>query len=112
MSSKLRLPALCAAVVTALLAQGSAASAQEQVTLRWLEWWEAEYGKEVMDTLTSRFKEQTGITVERMSQFFTQFGREWSGIMALNVVAWIPLVAAFIFLQRWVVEGLTAGAVK
>jgi multiple sugar transport system permease protein len=48
----------------------------------------------------------------RLSQFFTQFGRDWTGIMALNVLASIPLVAAFVFLQRWVVEGLTAGAVK
>lgn len=48
----------------------------------------------------------------RMSQFFSQFGRDWSGIMALNVLAAIPLVVAFIFVQRWVVAGLTAGAVK
>lgn len=48
----------------------------------------------------------------RMSQFFTQFGRDWSGIMALNVLASVPLIIVFIVLQRWVVSGLTAGAVK
>jgi multiple sugar transport system substrate-binding protein len=67
MSSTRRLPAtIGAALLSAFLLQGPAA-AQDQVTLRWLEWWEPEYGKEVMDTLTSRFKEQTGITVERTS---------------------------------------------
>jgi multiple sugar transport system permease protein len=48
----------------------------------------------------------------RMSQFFSQYGRDWSGIMALNVIAVIPLLIAFVWLQRWVVEGMTAGAVK
>ena len=48
----------------------------------------------------------------RMSQFFSQYGRDWNGIMALNVVASIPLLVAFVWLQRWVVEGMTAGAVK
>jgi multiple sugar transport system permease protein len=48
----------------------------------------------------------------RMSQFFTQYGRDWNDIMALNVIAMVPLVAGFIWLQRWVVEGMTAGAVK
>lgn len=48
----------------------------------------------------------------RISQFFTQFGRDWTGVMALNVVASVPLLVAFIFVQRWVIQGLTAGAVK
>lgn len=48
----------------------------------------------------------------RMSQFFSQYGRDWNGIMALNVVASIPLLVAFVWLQRWVVEGMTAGAVR
>jgi len=48
----------------------------------------------------------------RMSQFFSQYGRDWNGIMALNVMASIPLLVAFVWLQRWVVEGMTAGAVR
>lgn len=48
----------------------------------------------------------------RFSQFFGQYGRDWNNIMALNVIAMLPLLAAFIWLQRWVVEGMTAGAVK
>jgi multiple sugar transport system permease protein len=47
-----------------------------------------------------------------ISQFFGQFGRDWNEIMALNVMATIPLLVIFIFLQRWVVQGMTAGAVK
>jgi multiple sugar transport system permease protein len=48
----------------------------------------------------------------RMSQFFSQYGRDWNNIMALNVIALLPLLAVFIWLQRWVVNGMTAGAVK
>jgi multiple sugar transport system permease protein len=48
----------------------------------------------------------------RMSQFFTQFGRDWNGIMALNVIASVPLIVFFIFMQRWVISGMTGGAVK
>ncbi len=48
----------------------------------------------------------------RMSQFFSQYGRDWNNIMALNVIALLPLLAMFIWLQRWVVNGMTAGAVK
>jgi multiple sugar transport system permease protein len=47
-----------------------------------------------------------------ISLFFTQYGREWNSIMALNVIATLPLLLIFIFLQRWVVQGMTAGAVK
>lgn len=47
-----------------------------------------------------------------ISQFFTQYGRDWNSIMALNVVGMLPLLIIFILLQRWVVQGMTAGAVK
>jgi multiple sugar transport system permease protein len=47
-----------------------------------------------------------------ISLFFTQFGRDWNSIMALNVLTTLPLMVIFVLLQRWVVQGMTAGAVK
>jgi multiple sugar transport system permease protein len=41
-----------------------------------------------------------------------EFVTEWSMMMAFSVLASAPLVVAFIFLQRYVVLGMTAGAVK
>jgi multiple sugar transport system permease protein len=41
-----------------------------------------------------------------------EFVTEWSMMMAFSVLASAPLVVAFIFLQRYVVAGMTAGAVK
>lgn len=42
-----------------------AAQAAEPVTLHWLEWWDAEWGVDVLDGLTKQFEDKTGIKVER-----------------------------------------------
>jgi multiple sugar transport system permease protein len=47
-----------------------------------------------------------------IAEFFGQFGRDWGRIMALNTLGSLPLMVIFVFLQRWVVQGMTAGAVK
>jgi ABC-type glycerol-3-phosphate transport system permease component len=44
--------------------------------------------------------------------FFTEYGRDWGHIMALNTLGVVPLMVIFVFLQRYVVQGITAGAVK
>ena len=36
----------------------------------------------------------------------------WNGLMAASVVASLPSVIIFAFLQRWFIQGLAAGAVK
>ncbi len=36
----------------------------------------------------------------------------WNGLMAASVISSIPSVGIFIFLQRWFIKGLAAGAVK
>ncbi|MEO1105278.1 MAG: ABC transporter substrate-binding protein, partial [Pseudomonadota bacterium] len=53
----------CAAAIAVALSLTAPASAQE--TIRWLQWWDPEYGEEVMDDLVSRFEAQSGIKVER-----------------------------------------------
>jgi multiple sugar transport system permease protein len=44
--------------------------------------------------------------------FLGQFKQDWGGMMAASVVVTIPTTIVFIFLQRYLVQGLTAGAVK
>ncbi len=44
--------------------------------------------------------------------FLGQFKQDWGGMMAASVVVTIPTTLVFIFLQRYLVQGLTAGAVK
>ena len=61
-------------------------------------------------TLTTGW-EKAPVTVG-MGEFFGQFGRNWNSIMAVGVLGCIPLIIIFIFLQRFLVQGMTAGAVK
>ena len=54
-----------ASALVATVAVQSVALAAEPVTLHWLEWWDPEWGVDVMDGLTREFEEKTGIKVER-----------------------------------------------
>lgn len=47
-----------------------------------------------------------------MFRFIDGQGGEWGQFAAGSVMAGIPVVLLFLFLQRWIVSGLTAGAVK
>ena len=42
----------------------------------------------------------------------SQFATEWDLLMAGSVLAILPVVILFAFLQRYFVAGLTSGAVK
>jgi len=44
--------------------------------------------------------------------FVTKFSVDWGQMMAACVLALIPAVLFFLFIQRYLVQGLTAGAVK
>jgi multiple sugar transport system permease protein len=43
---------------------------------------------------------------------FGEMQQDWSGAMAAAIMASLPAVLVFMFLQRYFVEGLTSGAVK
>jgi ABC-type glycerol-3-phosphate transport system permease component len=47
-----------------------------------------------------------------LSLFFGQRFRDWNSIMALATLSSLPLLIVFILFQRWVVQGMTSGAVK
>lgn len=47
-----------------------------------------------------------------MNDFIGQYGIRYGELMASSVVISIPIVALFLFLQRYFVAGLTAGATK
>jgi multiple sugar transport system permease protein len=47
-----------------------------------------------------------------LGAFFGQFTRDWNSIMALSTMASLPLVVLFVLFQRWVVQGMTSGAIK
>lgn len=44
--------------------------------------------------------------------YISNIGVDWGPLMAATVISLIPIVLAFLVMQRWLVEGLMAGAVK
>jgi len=44
--------------------------------------------------------------------FMGQYGTKWSYLTVFAVVTIIPVVLIFIFMQRYIISGLTSGAVK
>jgi arabinogalactan oligomer/maltooligosaccharide transport system permease protein len=48
-----------------------------------------------------------------MYGFISQsYGQYWGAFAAGSLMAMIPVVILFLFLQKWIVGGLTSGAVK
>ncbi|GAA2227698.1 carbohydrate ABC transporter permease [Promicromonospora sukumoe] len=47
-----------------------------------------------------------------LTEFATEFDVDWGATMAASVVLTVPIVIAFVALQRYFVGGLTGGAVK
>jgi len=47
-----------------------------------------------------------------MRQFVGQFSTNWSELMALSVLSSLPIIIIFIFTQRYIVSGITAGSTK
>ena len=41
-----------------------------------------------------------------------QYGQRWGPFAAGSLMAMLPVTLLFLFLQRWIVSGLTAGSVK
>ncbi|MBN9064064.1 MAG: ABC transporter permease [Rhizobiales bacterium 65-9] len=44
--------------------------------------------------------------------YLNETNADWGGAMAASIVASLPILIAFAFLQRWFIQGVTAGAVK
>ncbi|NJD27731.1 MAG: carbohydrate ABC transporter permease [Chloroflexi bacterium] len=42
----------------------------------------------------------------------SQFRQDWGGLMAASILASIPPIVGFIAVQRWILRGLTSGALK
>ena len=47
-----------------------------------------------------------------LSGFQTAFGTDWGGAMAASVLFTVPALVFFLIVQRKMVAGVTAGAVK
>ena len=47
-----------------------------------------------------------------LNKFVGQYGTQWNNLMAVSTIIALPIIAIFASLQRFIVGGLTSGAVK
>jgi ABC-type glycerol-3-phosphate transport system permease component len=47
-----------------------------------------------------------------IQSFMQQYGTDWGSLMASATLAMVPTLILFLFIQRFMVSGATAGAVK
>ncbi len=47
-----------------------------------------------------------------LQKFVQQYTSEWGLLMAASTIATLPTIVVLLFAQRYVIQGLTAGAVK
>ncbi|WP_046175655.1 carbohydrate ABC transporter permease [Domibacillus indicus] len=47
-----------------------------------------------------------------LTKFIGQYGTQWDNLMAVSTIAAAPIILAFLFLQKYIVSGITAGAEK
>ena len=59
-----------------------------------------------------RIDEKRTLTVGLAQSFMGEYSNDYGALMAFSVAGSLPIVLLFIFFQKYMVEGLTAGAVK
>ena len=59
-----------------------------------------------------RVDEKRTLTVGLAQSFMGEYSNDYGSLMAFSVAGSLPIVLLFIFFQKYMVEGLTAGAVK
>lgn len=63
-------------------------------------------------SMTFNVKTEMRPLTANIYKFQTKYGMKWNCIMAYGTILVIPIVLVFVFLQKYIVGGMTAGAVK
>lgn len=66
---------------------------------------------EFVFALSLNTKTNQPVTVA-LNNYVGQYGTQWNDMMAVSTVVAMPIIITFVLLQRFIVGGLTAGAVK
>jgi multiple sugar transport system permease protein len=67
---------------------------------------------DLMYSMTFNVKPSMRPLTANIHKFQSKYGTKWNCIMAYGAILVLPVVILFIFLQKYIVGGLTAGAVK
>ncbi|PWJ50715.1 carbohydrate ABC transporter permease [Faecalicatena contorta] len=63
-------------------------------------------------SMTFNVKTEMRPLTANIYKFQTKYGMKWNSIMAYGAILVLPIVLIFVFLQKYIVGGMTAGAVK
>ena len=63
-------------------------------------------------SMTFNVKENMRPLTANIYKFKNKYGTKWNCIMAYGSILVIPVIIMFVFLQKYIVGGMTAGAVK
>lgn len=63
-------------------------------------------------SMTFNVKPEMRPLTANIYKFQNKYGTRWNAIMAYGAILVIPVILVFVFLQKYIVGGLTAGAVK
>ncbi|QTL97483.1 ABC transporter permease subunit [Iocasia frigidifontis] len=63
-------------------------------------------------SMTFNVKAEMRPLTANIYKFQSKYGTRWNAIMAYGAILVIPVILVFVFLQKYIVGGLTAGAVK
>lgn len=63
-------------------------------------------------SMTFNNKESHRPMTAAIYHLITQFGIQWNMVMAYGVLLVLPVVLIFVFLQKYIISGLTSGSVK
>lgn len=66
----------------------------------------------LMSLTIIRIDEKRTLAVGLAQSFMGEYSNDYGALMAFSVAGSLPIVLLFIFFQKYMVEGLTAGAVK
>ncbi len=67
---------------------------------------------DLMYSMTFNVKPAMRPLTANIHKFQTKYGTKWNCIMAYGTILVLPVILLFVFLQKYIVGGLTAGAVK
>ena len=77
------------------------------ITISFLNGW-----NDLMYTMTFNVKPEMRPLTANIHKFQSKYGTKWNCIMAYGAILVLPVILIFIFLQKYIVGGMTAGAVK
>lgn len=63
-------------------------------------------------SMTFNVKAEMRPLTANIYKFQTKYGMKWNSIMAYGAILVLPIIFIFVFLQKYIVGGMTAGAVK